>query len=170
MRQTAIDILLAAIMISAAALMIHAADRGTTPPMVVPVKSSGDHFATVDVYVDPHGATMAAYQIEISPRVMTGGETTFVSLSGGKSHPAFRHPPYYDKDAEKIPESRLIIAAFSTDADLPKTKTRVAQIDVMYTGSTPPTFAAVPVVVSTPEAEKIESATVDVQVIPAVVR
>jgi hypothetical protein len=170
MRQTAIDILLAAIMISAAAVMIHAADGGRKPEAVVPAKEAGDHFATVDVYVDPHGAALAAYQIEIAPRVMTGGTAMFVSLSGGKSHPAFRDPPFYDPTAVNAADSRLIIAGFSTEDDLPKTKTRVAQVDVMYTGSTPPTFSAIPVVISTPEAEKIETATVDLQVIPSVAR
>jgi hypothetical protein len=92
-------------------------------------------FEAVDVYVDSGDVPLAAWQFELAAEV---GDVTIVGVEGGE-HPAFADPPYYDTAA--LMGGRIIIAAFSTDADLPTGRTRVARIHVQVTGPVVPEYA-----------------------------
>ena len=81
-------------------------------------------FEYIDVYIDSGDAPLAAYQFELTD---SAGSIKIVGIEGGE-HEAFATPPYYDPKALK--NDRVIIAAFSTAADLPTGKTRVATVHV----------------------------------------
>jgi len=85
-------------------------------------------FEAVDVYLDPQGQTLAAYQFEL---LAPSNRASIVGIEGG-DHPAFVDPPYYDPAA--LSHNRVVIAAFSTDPDLPTRKTRIARIHFRITG------------------------------------
>jgi hypothetical protein len=86
-------------------------------------------FTYVDVEIDPQGHALGAYQFEFASE--TKG-VTVVGIEPGV-HPAFgKTPPYYDPAALK--NDRVILAAFSTDSELPKTKTIIARLDLMLEG------------------------------------
>src|SRR5262249_31529056 len=91
------------------------ADRATAP-------SSAIRFRSVDIFVDPQGKPLAAYQIEFT------GESESVKLVGieGGAHAAFKEPPYYDPAA--LAHNRVILAALNAADDLPTGKTRVARL------------------------------------------
>jgi hypothetical protein len=77
-------------------------------------------FLAMDVFIDPKGQALAAYQLEIAapPGVK------IVGVEGGE-HPEFRKAPYYDPKG--IQRERLIVAAFTTadETKLPRAQTRV---------------------------------------------
>ncbi|HEX4796464.1 MAG TPA: hypothetical protein VH370_21925 [Humisphaera sp.] len=93
-------------------------------------------FIAVDVMIDPNGQPLAAYQVQI---VQRGAEVTLVGVEGGEST-AFAAAPYYDKRA--ILKQRIVIAAYSTNASLPTTKTRVATLMLQVSGDATPAFTA----------------------------
>jgi hypothetical protein len=88
-----------------------------------PAKST---FGWIDVFIDSHDKPLAAYQLEI---VVAEQAATVVGIEGGDAV-AFMQPPYYDPAA--MSQSRVIIAAFSTASELPKSKTRVARIHLQF--------------------------------------
>lgn len=91
-------------------------------------------FGAVDVYIDPAGKPLAAYQFELKAK---GGDVKLIGIEGGE-HPAFRGPPYYDTRANVA--DRIVIAGFDTGHDLPAGRTRVARLMVAVTGA--PDYAA----------------------------
>lgn len=91
-------------------------------------------FRPVDVYVDAGDRPLAAYQIEI-----TAADCAEVVGVEGGDHAAFRAAPYYDPAA--LSGGRIVIGAFSTAADLPRGKTRVAKLHMRETRS-PCSYAA----------------------------
>jgi hypothetical protein len=94
-------------------------------------------FATVNLFVDPRGRALAAYQLEF---VADPQRVTLVGIEGGE-HPAFAQPPYYD--AKALSGNRVILAALSTASDLPLARTRVATLHLRVTGgSDEPTYQA----------------------------
>jgi hypothetical protein len=100
------------------------------PAEAAPVASP--RFSYVDVYLDAKSQSLAAWQFEFTAE---RGHVTVVGIEGGE-HPAFaKNPPYYDPAA--LGQNRVILAAFSTDNDLPKGKTRIARIHLMIEGEQP---------------------------------
>jgi hypothetical protein len=95
------------------------------------------HFRTVDIFVDAGGKPLAAYQLEFHAK---RGNVKIVGIEGG-ADAVFKDPPYYDPKA--MQQERVIIAAFSTEAEakLPKQKTRVASIHVLVSGEENPDYA-----------------------------
>jgi hypothetical protein len=91
-------------------------------------------FAPVHVYLDPGGKPVAAYQFELKA---TTGQIKIVGVEGG-AHPAFKDAPYYDPAA--LMNDRIIVAAFNTGADLPKTRTRIATIHLEILGDAEPQY------------------------------
>ncbi len=81
-------------------------------------------FRTVDIFIDPKGKSLAAYQLDWRIASTNG---KIVGIEGGE-HPAFRNPPYYDPGA--IQHERVIVAAFNTgeESGLPRHRTRIATI------------------------------------------
>ena len=109
-------------------------------------------FVWLDIYVDPHGTSLAAYQFELSaPR----GQITIVGIENG-THPAFREPPYYDRRAKG--NNRAIIAAFNTGENLPTEKAHVASIHIMITGDGDPDYQLTLTVAADPDGTAIPAA------------
>ncbi len=92
----------------------------------------GGHFIAIDVCVDPLGRSLGAYQLDI---IAPDGAVQLVGIEGG-SHPAFHEPPFYDSAA--LNTGRVIIAAFSTGPQLPRSKTRVATLHLRLAGELEP--------------------------------
>jgi len=86
-------------------------------------------FEPVDVIVDAGNVPLGAYQFELA---VEKGEAVIVGLEGGE-HAAFKEPPFYDPAA--LAQSRIVVAAFSTDKVLPAGATRVARLHMQVTGS-----------------------------------
>ena len=80
-------------------------------------------FTYVDIFADPKGRPLAAWQFEFAAEV---GEISLVGVEGGDS-PAFaQRPPYYDPAA--LAGKRIVLANYSVAADLPKGKVRVVRL------------------------------------------
>jgi hypothetical protein len=92
-------------------------------------------FTWVDVYVDPHGKALAAYQFEF---VASSKDVEIVGIEGGASV-AFSKPPYYDPAALQK-QHRVILAALSTEDKLPSDKTRVARIHLRIADDAKPDY------------------------------
>ncbi len=92
------------------------------------------HFIPLHVYIDSGDETLAAFQFELETIT---GQVEIVGVEGGE-HAAFNHPPYYDPTA--LMNDRIIIAAYSTDTQLPTGLTRVATLHLQVTGDFIPEF------------------------------
>jgi hypothetical protein len=117
-------------------------------------------FQAVDITIDPGGTPIAAYQVEF---VADAGRVKLVGIEGG-DHPAFRDPPYYDPAA--LSRSRVIVAALSTNNDLPKGKTRLARLHLQVDGAGPAEYAAKLLVATSADEEINPRATVSVAPVP----
>lgn len=91
-------------------------------------------FAPLHIYIDSGLAELAAYQFELRT---LAGNVKIVGVEGGE-HPAFQHAPYYDPAA--LANNRIIIAAYSTDTELPAGRTRVATLHLQITGTIEPEY------------------------------
>ena len=91
-------------------------------------------FAQLQVYLDSGNQKLAAYQFELKA---TAGQVKIVGIENGE-HLAFNEPPYYDPAAMAI--DRIIIAAFSTDKNLPKGRTRITTIQLQIIGDAEPQY------------------------------
>ena len=88
---------------------------------------TASRFTYVDVILDTHDMPLAAYQFEF-----TGGAgCQIIGIEGGE-HPAFVNPPYYDPAA--MQHDRVIAAAYSTVAELPKGATRISRLMLRVSG------------------------------------
>lgn len=108
-------------------------------------------FEAVDVFVDPQGQSLGAYQVEFKA---TGGDVKLVGVEGGEPE-AYRKAPYYDPKA--IQQSRIIIAAFSADSSLPNTRTRVARLHLQISGDAKPEYELKLMVAGDKDAKPIEA-------------
>lgn len=79
-------------------------------------------FTMRDVVVDTGDRELGAYQIEV---VGNASRSHVIGVEGGDPR-AFRKAPYHDPAA--LQGGRIILAALSTDEDLPKGRFRVARI------------------------------------------
>lgn len=91
-------------------------------------------FEVHEVRVDPGESPLAAYQVEIQDPT---GRVQLVGIEGG-DHPAYRTPPHYDPAA--LRGNRVILAALSTDEELPSGPSVVARLHVMVEGDGEPDF------------------------------
>ncbi|MBI3268406.1 MAG: hypothetical protein HYZ53_05240 [Planctomycetes bacterium] len=104
---------------------VAAQDPGT------PVAAAA-RFGAVNVFVDAGTQPLAAYQFELAAE---RGRVQIVGVEGGE-HAAFHEAPYYDPRA--LQHGRILIAAFSTAAELPRGKTRVARVHLRIEGDARP--------------------------------
>lgn len=95
-------------------------------------------FTPLAIYVDSGKTPLGAYQIELKAQP---GSIKIVGVEGGE-HKAFSSPPHYDPAA--LMNERIIIAAFSTDQDLPLNRTRVATIHLQVIGDQDPAYELIP--------------------------
>ena len=99
-----------------------------------PASQSSAHFEALQIFIDPHGHALAAYQFEV---VAGEAEVQLVGIEGGE-HPAFSEAPYYDPKA--LISNRVVVASFSTASNLPNDRTRVATLMVRVLGPKAPTY------------------------------
>lgn len=98
-------------------------------------------FAAIDVFVDAGRTPLGAYQVEVKavapPNAAAEPDVKLIGVEGGDG--VFKAAPYYDPAAlhENQLRDRIIIAAFSTAADLPAGRIRVARLHVQVTGPAP---------------------------------
>ena len=124
----------------------------TTGPATTPTTGPAtqpSHFRYLDVHIDPGGAALAAYQIEIESQT---GNMNVVGIEGGE-HAAFANPPFHDRI--EIIKNRVVIAAYSLATDLPRWRTRVARIHVEVRGDADPRYTARLIVAGGPGAKPI---------------
>ena len=90
------------------------------------VPSAAAEFAVYDVFLEPHGEPIAAYQLKIWDQ---NSAVKILSVEGGE-HKSYRKPPFFDPKA--IQKNVIKLAAFATDPPdaLPNRKTRVATLHV----------------------------------------
>jgi hypothetical protein len=106
---------------------------GAEAPVEPPVQPASP-FTVVDVFIDPRGTPMAAYQFELS---VTHGKVNFVGVEKGDI-PAFQDPPYYDPAATN--GSRIVVGAFNVGGQLPRNKSRMVRLHVNIEGDVKPQF------------------------------
>jgi hypothetical protein len=125
-----------AIILSSLCILVPAIARQTyrtTEPDNVYVPQTV-RFVALPIYIDSGSRALAAYQFELKAVV---GQVKIVGVEGGR-HPAFKEPPYYDPAA--LSKNRIIIAAFSTDDNLPTGRTQIATIHLEIIGDTRPQY------------------------------
>jgi hypothetical protein len=116
------------------------------------LRAADTRFLAVDVFIDPAGEPLAAYQLDFA----APAGTKIVGIEGG-DHLEFRKAPYYDPKA--IQTQRVIVAAFSTAAadQLPKTKTRLLTLHLETDSATPPKFESSLPITAKPNGQKFQS-------------
>jgi hypothetical protein len=107
-------------------------------------------FGAFDVFVDTGSEPLAAYQVELKDVL---GRARIVGIEGGAPQP-FRDPPHYDPRAMR--NDHVILGAFSTAADLPRGKVRVARLHIMSEGG-PPDFRLVLTTAGAPGGRKLNA-------------
>jgi hypothetical protein len=108
-------------------------------------------FVPLEIYVDPDGKPLGAYQFELRART---GQIKIVGVEGG-THPAFKRAPYYDPAA--LAKERIIIAAYSTDEHLPTERIRVATVHLQVIGDIEPDYRLHLTVVADDNGESIDA-------------
>ena len=107
-------------------------------PDVNPGTDPAMGFATLELSVDPGGARLAAYQIEVRLADSAANEDAGFQVVGleASDNPAFTRTPYYDLDARTTTTDRLILAQYSTAdrGDLPTASFTVATAHLALTG------------------------------------
>jgi hypothetical protein len=116
-----------------------------------PVARQSPRFEAVNVFIDPHGKPLAAYQFELKA---DEGDVTLVGIQGG-DHPAYSQAPYYDPHA--LLSKRIVIAAFNAGGDLPTHKTRVATLMVRVGGDIEPKYKTRLQVAASSDAKAIDA-------------
>jgi hypothetical protein len=115
----------------ARAAMAPRPTAATTQRIELPA-GAGMRFLPVDILLDTGTHPLGAYQVEI-----TAKNAAIVGLEGGDPAP-FHNAPYYDPAALQPGPAgsagRIIVAAFSTDANLPAGTSRVARLHLALSG------------------------------------
>jgi hypothetical protein len=106
-------------------------------PNLLP-KGEGVRFEAIDIFVDSGAMPLAAYQVEVRA---VAGDVKLVGVEGG-DHAAYKDPPRYDPKAlhDGQFKERIIVAAFSTGAELPSGRVRVARLHVQVSGAEGPEY------------------------------
>lgn len=100
-----------------------------------PTEQPRVRFIPLHVYLDSGGSALAAFQFELEA---TAGQVKIVGVEGGQHEAFSKTPPYYDPAA--LANNRIIIAAFSTQRDLPKGRTRIATLHLQILGDVEPRY------------------------------
>lgn len=116
-----------------------------------PADATGPRFGYVDVFIDSGAVPMAVYQVELRA---TAGDIRIVGVEGGDPV-AFTDPPRYDP-AALLDGERIVLGAWSTEADLPVGNTRIARVHLRLDGP-PPTLALSLAVAGDAEATAIDA-------------
>jgi len=108
-------------------------------------------FVALEIHIDPHGKPLGAYQFELKAKA---GQIKVVGVEGG-GHPAFKRAPYYDPAA--LTGERIIIAAYTTDEDLPTERIRVATAHLQVMGEVEPDYQLHLMVVAGDKGQSIDA-------------
>lgn len=127
-------LLLLAALVGVAAITLAAAQPEGDPaaPDQAAGVVTGPRFGYVDVFIDSAETPLAVYQIELRA---TAGDIRIVGVEGGDAR-AFAEPPRYDPAALTDGE-RIILGDFSTSADLPAGRARIARVHLRIEGPAP---------------------------------
>ncbi|MHC4509589.1 MAG: hypothetical protein ACYTAO_11615 [Planctomycetota bacterium] len=118
-----------------------------------PTGQPGVRFSPLHIYLDSGNNALAAFQFELEA---TAGQVKIVGVEDGQ-HEAFgKTPPYYDPAA--LANDHIIIAAFSTQQDLPKGRTRVATLHLQIIGDAEPHYELKLAVAADADGEEIPAA------------
>lgn len=104
-------------------------------PAAPAAPSAPSRFTAVDVFIDPRGQPLAAYQLEFTAET---GRISLVGVEAGESGPYAKRPPYYD--AAALAGHRIILGDYTLDSAAPKTKTRVARLMLEVRGDPVPQY------------------------------
>jgi hypothetical protein len=107
-------------------------------------------FVAVDLFIDPAGQPLAAYQIEFAAET---GRISLVGVEAGEPGPYAKRPPYYD--AAALAGQRIILGDYTLDPAAPKTKTRVARLMLEIQGDTTPQYVTKLMTAATPDGKPI---------------
>ncbi|MDT8302556.1 MAG: hypothetical protein RQ760_13815 [Sedimentisphaerales bacterium] len=110
---------------------------------------SNVRFAPLHIYLDSGNKPLAAYQFELKA---AAGQIKIVGVEGGQ-HKAFEEAPYYDPAA--LANDRIIIAAFNTESELPKGRTRIATIHLQIISDAEPDYELKLIVAGDADANEI---------------
>lgn len=108
-------------------------------------------FEAFDLFVDAGPTPLAAYQVSIR---VTRGDATLVGIEGGEQEP-FAAPPYYDPAA--LGQGRVIVAALSTEADLPAGRQRVARLHMQVNPGDRPVFETTVIAAGNRDGDRIDA-------------
>jgi len=114
-----------------------------------PTETPKIRFAPLHIYADSGEKSLAAFQFELKT---VAGQVEIVGIEGGE-HEAFAKPGYYDPAA--LANNRVIIAGFSTAAEVPTGRTRIATIHLQITGRTEPKYELEVAATADSEGQKI---------------
>jgi hypothetical protein len=115
-----------------------------------PPVASTSRFTAVDLFIDPAGQPLAAYQIEFAAET---GRISLVGVEAGEPGPYSKRPPYYDPAA--LAGHRIILGDYTLDPAAPKAKTRVARLMLEIQGDTPPQYVTKLMTAATPDGKPI---------------
>jgi hypothetical protein len=108
-------------------------------------------FIAIDIHIDPLGQPLGAYQIEFKA---TDVDVRLVGVEGGETE-AYKKAPFYDPKA--LQQSRVIIAAFSTESSLPTSLTRIARLHLQVRGDVVPKYELKLIVAGDKDAKPIDA-------------
>jgi hypothetical protein len=107
-------------------------------------------FTAVDLFIDPAGQPLAAYQLEFAAET---GRISLVGVEAGEPGPYAKRPPYYDPAA--LAGHRIILGDYTLDSAAPKTRTRVARLMLEIQGDTTPQYVTKLMTAATPDGKPI---------------
>ena len=136
---------------AAAAFVLGGILLGALRNLAIEMAELGDETAKTARSLGIGANELAAWQFEFKA---VRGEVAIAGVESGE-HAAFRKAPYYDLAA--LRGGRIIIAAFSTDRDLPRGKTRVARLHLYVRGDVKPEYKVELEAAADPDGKEIEA-------------
>jgi hypothetical protein len=107
-------------------------------------------FVAVDLFIDPAGQPLAAYQVEFTAQT---GRISLVGVEAGEPGPFAKRPPYYDPAA--LAGHRIILGDYTLDPAAPKSKTRVARLMLEIQEGATPQYVTQLMTAATPDGKLI---------------
>lgn len=106
-------------------------------------------FAAYELWIETGDRELAAWQVEVTD---PAAHAQLVGLEGGSAG-AYSEAPYYDPAA--LHQHRVIVAAFSLEAILPRGRTHVATLHFALDAASDPAFEIVPIAAADPSGASI---------------
>jgi hypothetical protein len=141
------------ILVTLALIPTHAglgAEGNDAEPKPATKPQSGSKFTHIDLYLDPKGAPLAAWQLEFTAEV---GNVSLVGIEAGDHAAYSTKPPYYDPAA--LAGNRILLADFTLDPNAPKEKIRIARLMLEVKGDAVPQYATKLITAANSEGKRI---------------